>query len=253
MLEIPYVSQIQPGALQHNNDCGAASVLMVLRGYSLYKTATVDKIYDLISPAGDVPLSATGLRSLLATNKIPSEWKVGLAIHDMYDVLVARRPIIALIHYAPLVAAGLTEKTGFKGAHFVVIIGMDIENIYIHDPYSTVKGEKLPVPVTVFNQAWTECNLDGNPICAAIFMTPPLQDLSVQAPSALGIKYEFGTLNGIPVNGLNVRSGPGDTYPVLRTIWRSDTPYVYILRTFWDRGLLVDNSGWVYMPCLRKV
>jgi hypothetical protein len=254
ILPVPHVSQIAPGALMHNNDCGAASVLMVLRSYNLAKDMTVDQVYDQLYPVGDAPLHAGVPMRSLALAGITNDWRADVHTHDMYDTLVMRCPIIALIHYAPLVDAGLTEKTGFRGAHFVVVIGMDIENIYIHDPYSLARGIALPVPVAVWNQAWTQCNLDGNSICAGIFVTLPIRDLSVLSPvNNPGVgKYEMGIHNGVQVNGLNVRSGNGDNYPVVKTLWRATAPFVLVSRVIGDRGLLADGSGWVYMAYLRK-
>jgi hypothetical protein len=253
MLSVPYVSQIMPGALIHNNDCGAASALMVLRAYNLGKDLAVDQVYDLISPTGDVPLSAGGLQTLLANRLVKNTWMAGVHIHDMYDILAARRPIIALIHYAPLVKAGLTEKTGFLGAHFVVVIGMDITSICIHDPYSTGLGESIEVPIAVFEQAWAECPLDGNPDHAGIFMTLSIQDLTTPIPQPGEIKFTFGVNNGVLINGINVRGGPGSNYAFIKTLWRTATPFVYIIKISGEWGQLADGSGWVYLPYLARV
>lgn len=252
ILSVPYVSQITPGALQHNNDCGAASVLMVARAYSQAKNMTVDQIYDKIAPAGDTPLSAGGLQAVLNFYQIKSKWMAGVHIHDMFDTLYERRPIIALIHYDPLVKAELTEKKVFRGAHFVVVVGMDIKSICINDPYTTGGGENLEVPIAVFEQAWTQCNLDGNPDHAGVFMTIPIQDLSIPVPAPVANQYTFTVYNGVLVNGANVRSGPAQTYPFVRTIWRTETPNVYITKISGEYGQLADGTGWVFMEFFRK-
>jgi GH25 family lysozyme M1 (1,4-beta-N-acetylmuramidase) len=244
VLQVPYVSQIVPGALMHNNDCGAASALLVLRAYQLANDTTVDQIYDKIQPSGDTALSAGGMMTLLASYGIKNQWVAGVHIHDMYDPLVARCPIVALIHYAPLVKAGLTEKTGFLGAHFVVVIGMDVKYIYIHDPYTTGAG-CTAVPVAVFEQCWAEAELDGNPDHAAIVMTLGIQDLSNPASQPIGIKYALN------VNGINVRYGPGSTFALVKTLWKVSTPTVVIVKVSGDWGQLSDLSGWVYVPYLN--
>jgi uncharacterized protein YvpB len=247
VLPVPYISQIRLGAFYHANDCGAASTLMVLQAYQLFKDKTVDWTYDMIQPSGDIALSAIGLQALLAANKISNKWVGDMKIHDLYDPLSADCPIIALIHYAPLVKASLTEKTGFLGAHFVVVIGMDIKFVYIHDPYSINLGESLPVPVAVFEQAWAQASLDGNPDHAAIVTTIPIQDLSTPESQPPVIKYMLN------VNGLNVRTVPGGTGSVtlVRTLWRDSTPLVTIVKISGDWGQLADYSGWVYMLYLK--
>jgi uncharacterized protein YvpB len=252
ILPVPYVSQIQPGALQHANDCGAASTLMVLNAYQIGLNQTVDQVYNQIQPSGDVALSAGGLQAILSLNQIRNEWRADLRIHDLYDILVSRCPVIALIHYAPLVKAGLTERTGFLGAHFVVVVGMDIQSICIHDPYTTRGGEALAVPIAVFEQAWAQCSLDGNPEHAAIIVTMPIQDLSNPVSQPSSVKYEFAIYDGRLVNGINVRSGPASTYLFIRSIWRAETPFVYISKISGDWGQLTDGSGWVYLPYLKK-
>jgi hypothetical protein len=253
MLPVPFASQITPGALEHNNDCGAASAKMSVNAYKVGLDKSVDQFYNMIIPAGDMPLHIDGLQRVLTSYGVKNVWKAGQAVHDMYDILVMRCPIIALIHYAPLVDAGLTEKKLFKGAHFVVVIGMDIENIYIHDPYSQIMGIQLPVPVAIFNQAWSQCYLDGNPTNGSINMTIAIQDLSTPITPPGTAKYIMATVNGVAIKGINVRSGPGENYQFVKTLWRTTTPFVFITKVVGIWGLLEDGSGWVYMPYLTKI
>lgn len=249
-IPVPFVSQIVPGALMHNNDCGAASVLMVLRAYNICKEVTVDQIYDKMHPSGDGPLYGSVLQSFLASHGIKNTWAGGVHIHDMYDVLVSKKPIIVLIHYAPLVAAGLTEKKGFLGAHFVVVTGMDVNSICINDPYTTGVGG-TEIPVSIFDQAWSQCYLDGNQSYGGIFMNLSIQDLSV--PISTVTKYTFGMNGTVPVNAIYVRSGNGEGYPVVKTLWRIENPIVYITTVAFGRGLLADGSGWVWMGYLKQI
>jgi uncharacterized protein YvpB len=252
ILTVPYVSQILPGALQHNNDCGAASTLMVLNAYNTAKDLTVDKFYDKMYPSGDLSLSASQLMAMLTTYKVKNKWMADMLIHDLFDILVEKRTAIPLIHYAPLVKAKLTEKTNFLGAHFVVLVGMDINNICINDPYSTGSGAGLEIPIEIFKQAWAQCSLDGNPNNCALATTIPIQDLSVPIPPPVGVMYGFNVYNGTLINGINVRSGPASYNTLVKTIWRAETPIVYITQISGEWGRLADESGWVYMPYLKK-
>jgi len=247
-LQVPYVSQITPGATLHNNDCGAASVLMVLRAYRLALATSVDQIYDSIHPGGDVALSAGGLQSLLASPLygVKNKWLVDLKTSNLFEVLVGNLPAIALIHYAVLVKAGLTEKTGFLGAHFVVVIGVDIKNVCINDPYSTGSGAGREIPIAVWKDAWAQCALDGNPNGGAILMTVPIQDLSISVPPPSGVKYL------LKINGINVRAGAISATAFVRTIWRSVNPSVMITGVPGEWGKLADGTGWVFMEFLTK-
>lgn len=244
ILTVPFVSQITPGALEHNNDCGAASTLMVLRAYKLGPNLTVDQVYNAIQPSGDVGLSAGGMQTLLASYNIKNKWLVDMQVHDLFDPLVEGRPAIALIHYAPLVKAGLTEKIGFLGAHFVVVIGVDIKSVCINDPYTTGSGTGKDIPIAVFRDAWAQCGQDaGNPNGGAIIMDPPIRDMSIPALVPVGVKYN------LVVNGINVRTIPGGTASdtFVRTIWRSVTPFVYIITITGNWGKLADGTGWVFV------
>jgi hypothetical protein len=253
-LPVPGNSQIKVGALQHSNDCGATSTLDVTQGFNLDKDKTVDAVYNEIYPAGDAPLSATSLVNYLTKKGITSEWKPELPIGSLYTALMNKMPAILLIHYAPLVDAGLTERTGFRGAHFVVAVGMDIKYMYINDPYRTTELYGKEIPLTVMLQAWGQCYLDGNPNNGAVVTKIPLQDLSpIQPPLPTGSTYKWGVVNGVPVNGAHVRSGPATGYPIVRDIWRTDMPLITIITVTNGYGRLADKSGWVSMSLFVKI
>ena len=250
-LIIPYVSQVTPGAQEHNNDCGAASALMVLRAYNVGLIETVDQLYNEIQPSGDTSLSIGGLQRVLANRRVTNEYKSNVQPQDLYGLLIANKPAIALIHYGALVDAGLTEFKGFRGAHFVVVIGMDIKYVYIHDPYSLTKGNCLEVPVPIFKQAMAQCNLDANPINTCIFMIPPIGDLAPIQPT--GVQYNWGIdpSTGRQVMAVNVRTGPAITYSIAKVLYRSATP-ITITQIQGEYAQLLDKSGWVYIAYFIK-
>jgi hypothetical protein len=255
-LPVPHISQITTGALLHYNDCGSGSVLMVSHAYRKRLNMTVDQLYDTIMPSGDVALSASGLQKSLAEIGITNKWMVDMHIHDLLDAMIDKCPVIALVKYAPLVDAKLTEKTGFRGAHFVVVVGVDIKSVSINDPYwSSDAGKELEVPIAVFRQMWSQCYQDGNPNGGGIVMTLPIQDLSTPTPPVDGNRYTFTIYNKVLVNGANVSKGPGNTttFGYVTTIWRTITPYINITTIQGDWGLLADKSGWVFMPFFKKI
>jgi hypothetical protein len=257
-LQVPFVSQIEVGATEHNNDCGAAAALMVLKAYNIGEL-TVDQVYNQIAPVGDNSLLISGLQTFLVNKGIKNERKT-TSLFDLFTILSGNRPVIALLHYGALVDAKLTEKTGFRAGHFVVVIGMDIRYVYIHDPYSNIKGNCLAVPIAVFLSAWGQCVLDNNPNNVCIAMVSPIKDLSVPIPPPVppvltGIKYEFGVnpVNGVPVIAVNVRSGPSQSYSIVKILYKATTPFIYITQVSGEYAQLADKSGWIYIAYFKRV
>jgi hypothetical protein len=226
---------------------------MILAGYSVAMDKTVDEIYDAIKPVGDSPLSISGIQALLASYGVKNEWAGELFPNDLFDTLIDNRSVISLIHYAPLVDAGLTQKKGFRGAHFVVVVGIDITGVSIHDPYTDDEsGKSRFIPFSVWLAATAQNHLDGNPNNVGIRMSLPLKDLSIPVPPATGITYAFGTNNGVPVIAVNIRSGPAQSYKLIGVLEKSKNPTIFITKISGEYGLL-STGGWVYMGYFRKI
>lgn len=199
LLPVPYVSQLAAGATAHANDCGAASAVMMLRAYQNVQM-TPDDFYVKFAISGDPYLSVTQMRNAMASLGLLTDFRAGLTLGDLFIALAASKPVIALLRYKVLEEAGLTEKH-FQGPHFVVVVGVDTRNIYIHDPLYTnlSDGEAHTYPLDIFYQAWTEVGSDPNfpnPARGAIIPTG-------------GIGFKVTRRVRIKIATLNVRSGPG--------------------------------------------
>lgn len=246
VLNVKYVSQIMSGALEHNNDCASASALMLLKTYNLANTITVDQFYNSICPSGDVALSAGSIQTKMASYGLKTDWFVNTTVDAVYSYLRNHKPILALIHYAPLVTAGVTEKKSFLGAHFLLITGIDLDFVYVNDPYRDDGKINIAVPIFVFEQAW-KCGVDGNPDGGCVVPKLKIQDLSV--PDVfIGEEYY------LVVNGLNLRSGPGSNYPLVRTIWKSTEPVISVKAETLSNGYVAmsNGTGYVWFEYLRK-
>jgi hypothetical protein len=245
-LPVNNTSQILDGALEHHNDCGSASSLMLLKTYGLAKDMTVDQFYNLIIFSGDIALSVGGMQSKMSLLGLRTIWEVDMDMEFVYSTLRSRKPILALIHYAPLVDAGITEKKGFRGAHFLIITGIDLDSVFVNDPYRTDGKSNIAVPISVFEKAWDDCVLDKNPVGGGIIPILPIQDLSV--PLSVGDAYT------VTVNGLTVRSSPTSASVSPRTIWKSAEPIIYCSGPVTNGYIqLTDKLGWVYCSYIRKV
>lgn len=254
-LPITRYPQIGGGADRHNNDCLAASVKMVLDAYNL-ATLTVNDIYDSMQPVGDVALSVGQGQTYLAKMGVKNEWVGDFTYEKVFGYLSEQRPIIALIHYAPLVDNGYTERVGFRGAHFLVLSGIDIENIAIQDPYR-VNGDNIEVPLDIFWKAWTTCTADfNNPNLTGIVPYLGIQDLSVPVP--VGNTY---VMNATVKNGINVREKATSDSKLLYMLAKIDAthPVITVDQTSSDNLWLhmktgdATKDGWVWKAYLTKV
>ncbi len=208
LLPVPYVSQLTAGATAHANDCGAASAVMLLRAYQNIQM-TPDDFYVKFAISGDPYLSVTQIRNAMASMGLLTDFRAGLTLGDLFMALAASKPLIVLLRYKVLEEAGLTEKH-FEGPHFVVVVGVDTRNIYIHDSLYTdlANGEAHTYPLDIFYQAWTEVGSDPsfpNPARSAIIPTG-------------GIGFKVTRRVRVKIATLNVRSGPGLNNTIVSTL-----------------------------------
>jgi len=223
LLAVPYISQLGPGADSRHNDCGAAAAAMILAAYTS-NIITPDAFYDKFNISGDPHLTVDQLRAALGSEGIATELKSNLSLNDLFNLLTSDTPLIIPTKYSVLHDAGLTENS-YAGPHFSVVVGMDIKNIYVHDPLFTNPegGDARAYPLDIFLKAWTETTLlSGHtiPQCSAII---PMHPTNIQLLKRVRIK----------VTRLNVRQGAGTNFPVVGTVTLNE-----------ELNLLQEDSGW---------
>ncbi|BCY18698.1 hypothetical protein hrd7_25470 [Leptolinea sp. HRD-7] len=193
-LSVPYVGQVGDGANGHGNDCGPASAAMVIT-FAGAVCPTVDKLFDEVQPAGDAYTSFGDLSKLLDARGIDVDYDQGVSNGKLYEYLTRGMPLIALIRYGALARI---RPNLFTGSHFVVVIGIDLDTVYINDPLNTpTSGEGIAVPLEMWEDAWGTL-ADGNP--QRSLLIPSMQ----AAASTVRVVYPRDK------NGCNVRSVPGD-------------------------------------------
>jgi N-acetylmuramoyl-L-alanine amidase len=239
LLPVPYVSQLGPGAEAHNNDCGAASAVMLLRAY-LNIQMTPDEFYTKFSLSGDPYLTVTQLRNAMSSIGLLTDFRATLALQDLFAALAAGKPSIVLLRYKVLFEAGLTEKS-FQGPHFAVVVGMDLKNIYLHDPLYTdpANGNAHPYPLNVFWQAWKE--VATNPF--------PNPERSAIIPSN-GIGIGLSRKVRVTITTLNIRFGPNPGHPIVGTLKKDQIVDIYRELNGW--GELGENK-WILLTYTVRV
>lgn len=212
LLPVPYISQLGEGAEAHSNDCGAASAAMLMRAYQK-SSITPDDFYTHFGIPGDPFLSVNQIRNALNSMGILTDFRAGLSISDLFNLMASGKPVIVLLRYKVLFEAGLTEKP-FQGPHFAVVVGVDPRYIYIHDPLYTdpTVGEAHAYPLDTFWQAWKEVAADPS------FPNP---ERSAIIPTA-GIGFQVSRKVKVNISSLNVRTGPGMNMPVTGAVKKGE-------------------------------
>jgi hypothetical protein len=253
VLKVPPVQQIGPDANEHNSDC-AIIALSLLWAYKLAQGMTPNAFYNFINPVGDGGLDEGAVEAEVERLGLPVTWKVGLSMGDVFNYLSANRPMMALIHYGPLVTAKLTQFSDFTGGHFVAVVGIDTYNVYIIDPYHSDGLGQIAVPLDVWHEAWGLAHLDGgNPDFGAMICDLPIQDLSKPAPQYP--QYMVSVTGG---STANVRNGPLDSSAILGYIANGQVVSVDMVDSFHGRSHFLARSGfpaggWIWSAYLVKV
>ena len=155
ILPVPYVSQLGTGVDQFVNDSGAAAGAMLVRAY-IDMALTPNDFFNQTGQHADSPLSFTQISNALRMNGIPVELRTGLKLADLSLILFSGRPVILLVNQTVLQQAGLTPET-FNGPHFLVAVGVDVKQAYVHDPLrQDASGQAQGIPWLTFYQAWTQ-------------------------------------------------------------------------------------------------
>lgn len=216
ILDIPYVSQLEDGARKYNNDCGAASGVMLVQAYKGDQTLTVDEYYKKTGQNTDQYLSASQVRSVLNQYDIPTTWRINVTEDDVRLLIGQKRPMIVLFNYKKIRENGISTEIPFSGFHFAVLVGIDDFFVYLNDPlWTNERGKNLQIPLDVWMQAWTEFPLNSNgvpanPARGALIPDFALNDVGIEEGEIYLL--EAKRMRVIFPGGMNVRSGPGTKY-----------------------------------------
>jgi uncharacterized protein YvpB len=205
LLPVPYVSQVGEGAEQSNNDTGAAAGAMLVLAYT-GKQVTPNDLFQQSGQKSDLPLTMKQLSTVLASNGVAVDQRSALKLAELALVLATGRPAVLLVKYAVLQQAGLAPET-YNGAHYLVAVGMDIKNVYVHDPFRyDASGQGQAIPWLVLYQAWSQApDLER---AALIPRQPMLRRVCV---SSATLKIFKEPVEGAPAAG---SARAGDVYEI---------------------------------------
>ena len=155
LLPVPYISQSGAGADQFTHDSGAAAGAMLIRAYT-GKSITPNDFFNQTGQHTDYPLSFAQIMTVMSANGVVMEIRYSLKLSDLALVLATGRPAILFVNHDVLQLAGLTSES-FKGPHYLVAVGLDVRQVYIHDPLrADESGKGQAIPWGTFYQVWSQ-------------------------------------------------------------------------------------------------
>lgn len=159
-LKVPYKSQWDADANKTANDCGAASVAMILNYYG--ENVTTNDVFDKTG-AGLGLISIAQIEKAIKSFGYTTKRIVQSTPEVLKSYLDKDIPVIALVHYGSLKS---TQDKNFKGGHFFVVVGYRDDGYFVNDPNFKgslrADGDHHFYTKSEFEKAWSDASLDGN-------------------------------------------------------------------------------------------
>lgn len=163
---IPYKSQYDDDAGEFRNDCGPASLAMVLRAFGV--NVSTNAVYRKTGTKAHRYVSVGQLMRAGLSYGVPFDYYYNWTIEQLKDSLRKGHALITLIHYGgwSQINPGISTQNTFQGPHFVVVLGYDEKHIFVNDPLwkeeRRSEGYRLAWTYEEFMAAWEGNHLDGN-------------------------------------------------------------------------------------------
>ena len=154
ILNVPYLTQFGADADKHIHDSAAAAGAMLVRAYT-GENITPNEFFDTTRQS-DKALTISQVSIALSKYGVSSRQRARMRILDISAALASGRPLLLPLSNAVLREAGLTNEST-DAPQYVIAVGLDMENIYVHDPLRHGEGgEGLRIPILTLYQAWEE-------------------------------------------------------------------------------------------------
>lgn len=151
LVPVPYRSQHDSDAKYSRLDCGPACIAMLLEW-----RGTRIAIDDITRMAGSGKTSAVELVAAAGRHGLELRRLSSMSLADIDAQIQAGKPLIVLVRYGDF--GDQRQDMAYIGLHWIVVVGSDSENIYIHDPdwwgSRRSEGRDRPISREVFNHAW---------------------------------------------------------------------------------------------------
>lgn len=159
-LLVPYKSQWDSDADKTGNDCGPASIAMILNYFG--ENLTTNQVFDKTG-ADQGLISVSQMQKAISAFGYSSMRKLSQTPVLLKSYIDQNLPVIALVHYGSL---NSVQDKAFKGGHFFVVVGYRDDGYFVNDPNFKgslrFQGDHHFFTKAEFEKAWQDCTLDGN-------------------------------------------------------------------------------------------
>lgn len=198
-LSVPYSSQWDQDAKRTNNDCGPASIKMILNYFG--ENVTTDQVFDLTG-AGKGLISISQMKTGISKLGYTAQYVPTGSVELLKGYIDKGIPVIVLVHYGSL---NSTQDKNFKGGHFFVVVGYRDDGYFVNDPNFKdeyrIHGDHHFYKKTEFEKAWNDATLDGNNPRSMIIIQPKAATQPTLIPQHRNVVIKLD-------EGANVRISP---------------------------------------------
>jgi len=151
MVDVPYRSQWDADGGLSRGDCGPTCVAMLLEWLGIKV-----RIDDITRETSMGPTNAGQLISAAGKHGLKITRVSDMTLADLELDIREKKPLIALVKYSDF--GDQRQDMKYAGLHWVVVVGYDRQNIYIHDPdyqgERRLEGMQHPIAKAMFERAW---------------------------------------------------------------------------------------------------
>jgi predicted double-glycine peptidase len=163
LLKVPYTPQF------NINACGAAVLEMVYKYYGLKKVSQEEILtkYQELEPhgSGNFRITTDNLIQDARTRGFISGWARANYSNELESTALLRI-LVGEMKIPIIVCQKFTETQPLIG-HFRIVLGIDGESVYFHDPSAEIGGPNIQWPISKFIDFWqkTGDNVTGGIFC----------------------------------------------------------------------------------------